>query len=314
MEVPVYLFTGFLEAGKTKCIQETMESEEFNTGEKILIIQCECGEEELDFTKFPNNNISVLEIYDKNKLTKSVLSKAYKEHKPQMVLVEYNGMWQIDDLYNSMPDDWFVYQELFMVDSSTFISYNNNMRSLIVDKLKSCELVVFNRADSLTQDKKDEFHKIIRGTSRKTTILYEYADGSTEYDETEDPLPYDIDADIIEIDDRDFAIWYRDFSEDEEKYYGKTVRIKGVIGTKGLPSDVCVFGRYIMTCCIDDVEFKGFICHLPKGSVLKNKSWVYVTAEIKKEYCEFYEGDGPVLYAKKIELTSKPEEEIATFF
>ena len=111
-----------------------------------------------------------------------------------------------------------------------------------------------------------------------------------------------------------FCIFYQDFSEDQGKYYGKTLRVKGIIGTKNLPKDVCVFGRYIMTCCIDDTEFKGFICNCPKGSLLKNKSWVIVTAELRFEDNEFYEEKGPVMYAKKIELTSPPEEEIATFF
>lgn len=312
MEVPIYLFTGFLEAGKTSCIQETMESEEFNDGEKVLILQCECGEEEFDFSRFPNQNIAVEIIENEEDLTKGTLIKLNKKHQPKSIMLEYNGMWQLDRLYDALPEDWFVYQELFLVDSETFLTYNKNMRSLIVDKLKSCELVVFNRAEKCKD--KMEFHKIVRATSRKTNILYEYEDGKCEYDEIEDPLPYDVNADVIEISDRDYAIWYRDFSEDEAKYYGKTIKIKGIIGIKNLPSDTCVFGRYIMTCCIDDVEFKGFICYCPKGTMLKNKSWVTITARLENEHCEFYEAKGPVLYATKIELSSPPEEEVATFF
>ena len=38
IDVPVYLFTGFLEAGKTKFIQETLEDPRFNTGEKTLVL------------------------------------------------------------------------------------------------------------------------------------------------------------------------------------------------------------------------------------------------------------------------------------
>lgn len=311
-EVPIYLFTGFLEAGKTSCIQETLESSEFNTGEKILIIQCEAGEEELDFSRYPSQNIAFEEISDPSELTRGIFLKMNKKHKPASVMLEYNGMWQIDDLYNALPENWFVYQEIFLADCVTFLSYNKNMRSLVVDKLKSCELVVFNRADNCNS--KDEFHKIVRATSRKTNILYEYENGDTEADETVDPLPFDVDADVIEIEDRDFAIWYRDFSENEERYYGKTLKMKGIVGTKNLPADVCVFGRYIMTCCIEDTEFKGFICNCPKGTALKNKSWVTVTATLKSENNEFYEGKGPVLYAEKIQLTSPPAEEIATFF
>ena len=31
-DIPMYVFTGFLESGKTKFIQETLEDERFNTG------------------------------------------------------------------------------------------------------------------------------------------------------------------------------------------------------------------------------------------------------------------------------------------
>ena len=50
METAVYLFTGFLEGGKTHIIQESMADERFNTGEKTLIILCEEGIEELDIS------------------------------------------------------------------------------------------------------------------------------------------------------------------------------------------------------------------------------------------------------------------------
>ena len=46
--LPVYLFTGFLEGGKTHVIQESMEDKRFNSGEKTLILQCEEGIDEFD--------------------------------------------------------------------------------------------------------------------------------------------------------------------------------------------------------------------------------------------------------------------------
>ena len=50
MPIPVYAFTGFLDAGKTKFIQETLEDERFNTGERTLVLICEEGEEEYDLS------------------------------------------------------------------------------------------------------------------------------------------------------------------------------------------------------------------------------------------------------------------------
>ena len=34
-EIPVYLFVGFLESGKTKFIQETFEDPNFDSGDKV---------------------------------------------------------------------------------------------------------------------------------------------------------------------------------------------------------------------------------------------------------------------------------------
>ena len=55
-EVPIYLFTGFLEAGKTKAMRDTLEDERFSDGEKTLILLCEEGIEEYDIKKIPGNN------------------------------------------------------------------------------------------------------------------------------------------------------------------------------------------------------------------------------------------------------------------
>ena len=112
------------------------------------------------------------------------------------------------------------------MDASTFLGYNANMRSLVVDKLSSCELVVFNRFTE-SMDKM-EFHKIVRGISRRTDIAYEYGEGRVEYDDIEDPLPYDLNAPVIELKDEDYAIWYRDVSEEPKKYHGKIVEYKGM--------------------------------------------------------------------------------------
>ena len=51
-EIPVYLFVGFLESGKTKFIQETFEDPNFDSGDKTLLLICEEGEEEYNPKKF----------------------------------------------------------------------------------------------------------------------------------------------------------------------------------------------------------------------------------------------------------------------
>lgn len=43
-DMPVYLFTGFLESGKTSFIDETLADKRFNNGQRTLLLVCEEGE------------------------------------------------------------------------------------------------------------------------------------------------------------------------------------------------------------------------------------------------------------------------------
>ncbi|MBO5454259.1 MAG: GTPase [Clostridia bacterium] len=313
MEIPVYLFTGFLESGKTKFIQETLEDKKFNNAEKTLLLLCEEGEEEYEPSRFNCKNVVIRNIDEKEDISLVALKRLEKETGCDRVLIEYNGMWDLPHLYTQMPDNWTVYQEVMFADATTILQYNANMRSLVVDKLNNCELVVFNRADD--DNVKPELHKLVRGISRRAEILYESTKGVVEIDEIEDPLPFDINADVIEIEDKDYALWYRDLVEDFKKYDGKTVKFKGIVAKDDkMPENTAISGRHIMTCCVDDIEYRGLVCIGDEVEKLKLRDWITVVAKIKVEKHKIYRGKGPVLYVKEIEYSEKPEQEVATFY
>ena len=257
-EVPVFLFTGFLESGKTKFIQETLEDKRFNSGERTLLIVCEEGEEEYAPDKFSAPNVFMVNVEEQAELTRANLRKWLDEHDCERCVIEYNGMWMLDDLYQALPEMWMVYQEFFFADARSILSYNANMRNLVYDKLKSAELTVFNRYDDSID--KMELHKLVRAASRRSDIAYEYADGTVKYDEIEDPLPFDLDAPIVEIGDDDYALWYRDMSEEPKKYENKVVRFKcRYLKRKKVPAGNFIVGRHVMTCCAEDIQFAGLI-------------------------------------------------------
>lgn len=313
MEVPVYLFTGFLEAGKTSFIKETMQDPNFNDGKKqYLIITCEEGEEEFEASDFPDN-VHFSSFDDVQLLTPDRLNAMAKRAGADIVVVEYNGMWTIDSFYNALPPNWMVYQEILVVDSTTIISYNANMRQLVVDKLTSCEMVVFNRFKP--EYDKMALHKIVRGVSKRANICYEDMNGEIEFDDIEDPLPYDINAEVIEIKDEDFAIFYRDMTDEFAKYKGKTVRFKGIVALdESLPKDSYAIGRHIMTCCADDIAYRGVVAKGMGKLKLTTRDWVTVEGRLVEEYSKLYRGVGPVLYVKSIDRAEKPIQEVATFY
>ena len=213
IQIPVYAFTGFLDSGKTKFIQETLEDERFNAGERTLLLVFEEGEEEFDISTYPHKNVFI-EVLDQATVTTKELAALQKKYKAQRVVAELNGMQQIGDLYMRFPEEWAVAQEVMFADTTTFMAYNANMRNLVMDKLVGAQMVVFNRLEKGADVM--PFHKIARAASRRIDILYDYTDGSTEFDEIEDPLPFDINAPVIEVKDEDYALWYRDVTEEPQ--------------------------------------------------------------------------------------------------
>ena len=108
-DMPVYLFTGFLEGGKTKFIQETLEDKRFCNGEKTLLLVCEEGEEEYAPEQFASDTVKIRVLEDQSELTKENLERFARETRAERVVIEYNGMWLLDALYSAMPDGWMVY-------------------------------------------------------------------------------------------------------------------------------------------------------------------------------------------------------------
>ena len=312
-QLPIYLFTGFLEGGKTSIIQESLNDQNFNSGEKTLVLMCEEGLEELDPSQFWGQNVTIQYVEDEAWLTRENLEGLTKGKRIDRIIIEYNGMWMLQSLYRNMPAHWAIYQNMMFADANTFLSYNQNMRQLTVDKLMDCEMIVLNRTTDKTD--KEEIHKIVRGISRRAAIVYDYPDGHVEYDEIEDPLPFDKNADVIEIADEDYALWYRDLSEEMSSYEGKTVKIKGIIATDPrLSNRSVIVGRHVMTCCADDIQYSGLVCVFKEPHKLKTRDWITVKGRIKLEKTALYRQQGPVLYVESTEFAVPPKQEVATFY
>ena len=315
-EIPVYLFLGFLESGKTKFIQETLEDPRMNSGERTLLLVCEEGEEEYSPESFKVDRVTKVTLESVEELTFENLENLTEKHNVDRVVVEYNGTWMLQQFFDAMPESWVINQIMTFFDATTFLNYNKNMRQLVFDKIQMTQMVVFNRFKG--EFSKDDFHKIVRGISRRPDIVYEYIGGKAEFDEIEDPMPFGVNAPIIEIDDRDFAWFYRDLAENTQGYAGKTVRFKGMAAVSAkVPKGCIVLGRHIMTCCEADIAYDGFVVKL-NGLVtgVKTRDWLTVTAKIAVEYNSVYRAEGPVLIAEKAERSDPPaqDEIVVTYY
>lgn len=316
MEIPVFLFTGFLDSGKTTFIRETVEDDQFSTGEKALLIACEEGEIEYDEKILAKYNIFLEQVEEEEDFTDSYLQECYKKYKPEKVLIEYNGMWRLEKIMDmKMPKDWEIVQIITTVAANTFDLYLNNMRSIVMEQFTDTDMVIFNRCDENT--KKASYRRSVKAVNPRAQVYMENADGSEPSEE--EALPYDITQDNIELEDTDFGIWYIDVMDNPERYAGKTMKMRVQVYKNNRMADTSfVPGRFAMTCCADDIRFIGPLCHAlaeTKETIkkLKKREWIYLTASIKQEYSPLYKGEGPVLYAEKIEPADEPQEKLVFF-
>lgn len=311
-QIPVYLFTGFLDGGKTTFIQSTLEDKRFNAGEKTLLIRCEDGEEEYDLSAFSGNNVYLKEMEDEEELQEQTLGQWVKETKAERVIIEYNGMWSMQKLYDTMPEEWIVAQEICFAEAATWPAFNANMRNLVFDKLQTCEVIVFNRCS----DDTDTLHKIVRTANRRCRIFYEYPDGRSVMDEKEDPLPFDVNAPVITVEDRDYAYFFADLMENTDDYAGKTVCFNGLYPAEGKPTpdQMFVAGRMLMNCCAADTQFAGLACYCKGIPKPQQGSWLRITGKIRLQRNHLFTGKIPVIDVTGLEKATEPEEPVATFY
>ena len=310
-EIPVYLFTGFMDSGKTSLIQETLFENEFGDGSKGLLIMCEDGEKEYNEDKLKTVNFRLTTIEEEEDFTDDKLQSLNDEYLPEQVFIEYNGTWGIDKILEAkLPEGWVIVQSLATVDSTTFDLYMNNMSAIMQEQVFASDVVIFNRTDDDTD--RGRLRRMIKGINRRAQIVYERKDGTI--DERPEELPFDINADVIELSDADYGIWYMDAIDNYKKYEGKKIKFLALVyNPDKLKKGIMVPGRFAMTCCVDDITFIGFKCKYEKENELPHKSWINITAEVHVEFAREYKGKGPVLYPISIEPAEKPADELVYF-
>lgn len=311
-EILVYLFTGFLESGKTSLIQGTLEEPDFMNGEKGLLICCEEGEIEYNEELLKKTNVELVVVEDAEDFTLEFLQKCNDTYHPDRVFIEYNGMWTVQDVIEmEMPEDWITVQVLTTIDASTFQTYMSNMGGMMVQQFTESDAVIFNRCDTDTPTA--AFRRLIKANNRRAQIIYERKDGTID-NGMEEEMPFDLNADIVDISEEDYGIWYMDAIDHPEKYKNKTLRFKAIVyHPEGFPPEWIVPGRFAMTCCVDDIQFIGFKCHCKEGGQYQTRDWINITAKAKVEYTPEYEGQGVVLEAVSVEKAEKSKEEIVYF-
>lgn len=309
MDIPVYLVVGFLDAGKTDFINGILE-DGFARSDSTLLLSCEEGE--LEYEKNALGNVTVLTVEDEAQLTCSFLKECEKKYHPKQVLIEYNGMWQLEPLYrNVLPANWVLYQIMCVVEAASFDLYAKNMGQMMMEKITNADMIVFNRCNEALRASLRK--RNLRMVNRRADIYLENEDGTSEDYLTGDECPFDLSQEVVDIPDDDFGVWYVDAMDHPEHYDGKLVHMKLVMcHSRQYPGVDCP-GRFAMVCCANDVTFLGLIARGSGLEQYKNHDWLEVTAKMSVEKHKAYKGKGPVMNILSAAPCEKAATEVVSF-
>ena len=308
-DIPVYLVAGFLDAGKTNFINGILE-DGFARQDPTLLLCCEEGEEE--YEKNALDNVTVITIEDEEDLKCSYLKELEKEYHPKQVLIEYNGMWQMERLYREvLPANWVLYQIMTFVYAPTFEMYAKNMGQLMMEKISNADMLIFNHCNEELRAQLRS--RNLRMVNRRADIYLENEDGTSEEYVTPEMSPFDLSDGHLDVPDDDYGVWYVDMMDNPDRYDGVTVRYKAVMCHSKKFKGVHCPGRFAMVCCENDMQFLALVAKGEGLERFKNRQWVEITATVKKEANDAYQGEGPVLYVTAIAPCEKPKEEVVSF-
>ena len=309
VEKPVYLFAGFLEAGKTRFINSIL-TDGFAKQERTVLICCEEGEVEYDPKVL--KNVTVVTVDEFDGIDRTFFDGLEARYDPEQVLIEWNGMWPMQKLIEEdLPDNWLLYQVMTVVESATFENYVKNMGQIMMEKVINADMLVFNRctpelAEALRS-------RNLRMVNRRADMFIEYTDGTVEAYADPDASAFDLTADEITVADHDYGVWFVDIMDHPDRWVGKTVHIKLVMCHSRQFPGVCCPGRFAMVCCEDDVQFLGLIAEGENLTDYNNHDWVSITAKLALEEREAYQGAGPILQVQSISPAEPAVPDVVNF-
>lgn len=311
-EIPVYMICGFLDSGKTNFIAPMLTGEDFTADERTLLLVTEEGEEEYDEQAMLHYDVRMHAFEDKADFTREACLKLDNKYHPTQVVIEYNGMWNLPDVQEALPEHWVLYQIVTTIDATTFDSYSKNMSSLMMQQISNADMVVINRCT-------DELAEMLRGRNlkmlnRRAEIYLEYmGERMEEYDDG--TPPFDLSVPVLELKDEEFGVWYVDAMDNPERYQNKVVSFLGTVAySDKFPRGTCACGRFAMVCCADDTTFLGVLLKGPELKDFKTKDWVRVTGRVKLEKHKIFQDNaGPVVHILDIAPAEAPKEELVYF-
>ena len=305
-EFPIFVVNGFLDSGKTTLIKNIILGNK-NLHNSTVVIATEDGEEEYDKEWQAKTGVHVEFVSSQAELTPEFMEDLLSVYRPNQMVIEYNSFWDYED--QDFPDYMVIYQQITMIDASTFSVMFNNMKKIFNVMVKYSSMIIFNRCDT-NESNISSYRRQIRMFNPNAEVAFERADGSM-YTALEEDLPYDLNKPEVIIGEEDYPIWYMEVFDRKDKYFNRSFRFKTFV--RDILDNTFVCGRNVMTCCEDDIQFLGFEVINESDYKPQIGDCIYITCVPVIKLSELAKEEVVMLKASAISKLPKQKEEVLSF-
>ena len=272
---PVYVFSGFLDAGKTTAIKESLLDPGFNQGETNLIIAFEQGDEEYDDDFLFNSNSYIVYLDDIKELDRKKIAQLDDDYYPDRIIIELNGMQDDNELFAKDGSlNWVIADYLTFFDATRLKNQMLNMRQFVFNHVVNSAICYINRCSD--QDLM-YFRNNLKGINRYLMVVFLNEDNKIINIESQ---MFDV-TKPLDISDDDFGLWYMDALDNADKYDGCQITLKlKWLDTVKEYENVCIMGREAMVCCSNDIQKIGLTCTNVDPKKIRKKKFYSLTARL----------------------------------
>lgn len=272
MKANILVYAGFICAGKTTEIIRHIRAELDPCAKKLLLV-CEQGEVEFD-EALCGYNASIEYIAAPQALLERLSAPDVQSF--AHVIVEYNGMWSLKEL-RALDGIRLI----SVMDGTQLFLFYANLRTQTAEQLSWSHSLYLTRPDAIDDTRLARIERLAHSLNGRLR-LFSLAEGRA-------PVPVNTGSAISAADGvlcitpADFAYWYQALFAAPEKYDGAEVRLLCQnIFYNHTPEDRYFAGRYVMTCCEQDLQFWG-VPVVGRARRPGNLSWENVTGRISCE-------------------------------
>jgi G3E family GTPase len=173
--IDTIIFTGYINSGKTSLINKLLTSNRIIKSRKTLVILYEDGSEEISLSN--KENYIVEKIEKENYFNIEILKSCIKKYEPNYIIIELNGMLNIDEFLNKYKDNKLmkilkINKIINVIDGKMYEFFAKLTFNITKLNVIYSEINIVNNFTHISDEKKSNLQKLIFDIDYKSNISF----------------------------------------------------------------------------------------------------------------------------------------------